>query len=76
MVQELTNKRVGCPLMTGVEIDKQVQLYLTEMRKTGCIINMSVAIAVGEGIILNKDANLLAANGGRVNLTGKLLKSP
>ena len=39
------------------------------MRKRGCIINTSVAIAVGKGILLNKDANLLAANGGGVNLT-------
>ena len=61
--------------MTGEETDKQVQLYLTKIRKMGCIISRSVAIAVAEGIIFNKDANLLAANGGRVNLTGKLLKS-
>ena len=29
MVQELPNKKVGRPLMTGEEIDKQVQHYLT-----------------------------------------------
>ena len=51
------------------QIDIQVQLYLTEMRKMGCIINTTVAIAVGEGILLNKDANHLVANGGGVNLT-------
>ena len=28
-----------------------------------------MAIAVGEGILLNKDANLLTANGGGINLT-------
>jgi len=39
------------------------------LRKRGCIINTSVAIAVGEGILLNKDANLLVANGGGINLT-------
>ena len=69
MVQELPNKKVGRPLMTGEETDKQVQHYLTELRKRGCIINASVAIAVGEGILLNKDANLLTANGGGINLT-------
>ena len=55
--------------MTGDETDKQVQHYITELRKRGCIINTTVAIAVGEGILLNKDANLLAANGGGINLT-------
>ena len=69
MVQELPNKKVGRPLMTGEEIDKQVQHYLTDLRKKGCIINTSVTIAVAEGILLNKDANLLAANGGGIHLT-------
>ena len=48
IVQELPNKKVGHPLMTGEEIDKQVQHYLTDLRKRGCIINTSVTIAVGE----------------------------
>ena len=65
VVQELPNKKVGCPLMTGDETDKQVQHYITELRKRGCIINTTVDIAVGEGILLNKDANLL---GGGINL--------
>lgn len=50
MIQELPNKKAGHPLMTGEETDRQVQHYLTELRKKGCIINTSVAIAVGEGI--------------------------
>ena len=69
MIQELPNKKVCRPLMTGEETDKQVEHYLTELRKRGCIINTSVAIAVGEGILLNKDVNLLASNGGGINLT-------
>ena len=40
--------------MTGDETDKQVQRYITELKKRGCIINTTVAIAVGEGILLNK----------------------
>ena len=52
MIQELFNKKVGHPLMTGEETDKQVQQFLTELRKRGYIINMSVAIAVGEGMLL------------------------
>ena len=60
--------------MTGDETDKQVQHYITELRKRGCIINTTVAIAVGEDILLNKDANLLAANGGGINLTKDWVK--
>ena len=66
-LHELPNKKVSRPLMTGDETDKQVQLYIAELRKRGCSINTTVAIAVGEGILLNKDANLLAANGGGIN---------
>jgi len=69
MIQESPNKKVGRLLMTGEETDKQVQHYLTELRKRGYIINTSVAIAVGEGILLNKHTNRLAANGGGINLT-------
>jgi len=69
LIQELSNKKVGHPLMTGEKTDKQVQHYLTELRKRSCIINTSVVIAVGGRILLNKDANLLAANGGGINLT-------
>ena len=58
--KELLNKKTGHPLITGEEIDQQVQHYLTDMRKRGCIVNTSVAIAVGEGILLNKNPTLSA----------------
>ena len=60
--------------MTGEETDKQVQHCLTELRKRGCIINTSVAIAVGEEILLHKDANLFASNRGGINLTNDWAK--
>jgi len=40
--------------------DQQVQHYLRELRKKGCVVNTSVAISAGEGILLNKDAALSA----------------
>ena len=33
------------------------------------IINAHVVIAVGMGLVLNKDANLLEENGGHISLT-------
>ena len=33
------------------------------------VINCVVTIAVGIGIVMNNDANLLLANGGHINLT-------
>ena len=56
--KELPNKKTGCPLATGEELDQQIQHYLTDLRKRGCIVNTSVAIAVGEGILLSKNQSL------------------
>ena len=46
------------PLATGEEINQQIQHYLTDLRKRNCIVNTSVAIAVGEGILLSKNRSL------------------
>ena len=59
-VHELVPKKRGCPLLVGEESDEQVREYIQELRKFGVIINAHVAIAVGMGLVLNKDANLLA----------------
>ena len=62
IVEELPNKKVGRPLLTGEEIDLQVQRYLSDLRSRGCIVNTHIAIAVGEGILSNKDPGCLAVN--------------
>ncbi|MCY3929117.1 MAG: hypothetical protein OXG81_12660 [Acidobacteria bacterium] len=69
IVEELPNKKVGRPLLTGEEIDLQVQRYLSDLRSRGCIVNTHIAIAVGEGILSNKDPGCLAVNGGGIQLT-------
>ena len=57
-------------MLIGDELDKQVQQqYLNNLRKCGYGINTCIAIAVGEGILLNKDTNLLTSNGGGITLT-------
>ena len=68
-VQELVPKKRGRPLLIGEELDEQVREYVRELRKSGVIINAHVVIAVGMGLVMSKDANLLAENGGHVSLT-------
>lgn len=63
-VNEIHGSKTGQPLLIGDELDKQVQQYL---RQHGCVINTRIAIAVGEGILLNKV--LLASNGGGITFT-------
>ena len=68
-VSEIHKSKTGRPLLVGDELDKQVQRYLNDLRKHGCVINTRIAIAIGEGILLSNDANLLASNGGGITLT-------
>ena len=59
-------KKRDHPLLIGEELYDQVREYVKELRKSGVIINAHVIIAVGMGLVLNKDANLLTENGGHV----------
>ena len=69
VVRELVPKKRGRPLLIGEELDEQVREYVRELRREGVVINCDVAIAVGTGIVMNSDANLLVANGGHIDLT-------
>ena len=69
IVRELVPKKRGRPLLIGEELDEQVREYIRELRREGVVINSDVAIAVGTGIVMNSDANLLVANGGHIDLT-------
>jgi len=55
--------------MTGEEIDVQVQRYLLDLMGRGCVVKTHITIAVGEGILVNKDPSCLAVNGGGIQLT-------
>ena len=70
-VQELPCKKAGKPLLLGEELDKQVREYVKYLRdlECGAVVNSAIVIAAAEGIVMNKDSNLLACNGGGINLT-------
>ena len=67
-VKEFPPKKTGRPLLLGEELD-QVRHYLAELRTRGGVVNTRIAIAVGIGIVTNKDATLLAKYGGNIVLT-------
>ena len=74
-VQELPCKKAGKPLLLGEELDKQVREYVKYLRERGAVVNSAIVIAAAEGIVMNKDPNLLACNGGGINLTKYWAKS-
>ena len=69
IVEELPAKRRGRPYLLGEDVELQVRAYLKALRANGAVVNTAITIGVAEGIIRNKDSNLLAANGGHIALT-------
>ena len=57
------------PLLVGEDIEDQVKGYIREIQASGGVINMSITLAASKGIVLGKDANVLAENGGYLDLT-------
>ena len=68
-LQELPCKKHERPLLIGEELDEQVKRYITYLRKEGAVVNIHVVMVVGKGVVMGRDANLLACNGGSLVLT-------
>ena len=68
-INELPDKKRGRRLLLGEELDRQVQLYILDLRDNGAVINSTITMAVAQGIINNFDSNLLLENGEHINLT-------
>ncbi len=47
----------------------QVRAYLHALRDNGAVVNTAIAIGCAEGIVRNEYSNLLACNGGHIDLT-------
>ena len=70
-VKELPCKKTGRPLLLGAELDTQVQEYIKNVRRRGLPVNTTVVIGSAKGILMYKDANLLADNekGAKIELS-------
>ena len=68
-VLKLENKTRGRPLLIGKELDDQVKVYISALRKNGAVINSAIVMGCAEGIVKNHDSNLLHGNGGHIKFT-------
>ena len=68
-VDVLPSKRRGRPLLLGEELEEQVKASIQHVRSSGGVVNAPITTAVARGIVVASDANLLAENGGPINLT-------
>ena len=55
--------------MIGIDLDQQVRDYISYLGTEGAIINTHVVIRISKGIVMGKDSNWLACNGGCTVLT-------
>ena len=74
-VQELPRKKSGRPLLLPDKLDLKVQECVKELQRNRSSVGTSVVVATAQGVIMNKDANLLVSNGGYINLTDNWAKS-
>ena len=61
-IKELHCKKTGKPLLLSEELDKQVREYVKYLRERSAVVNSAVIMAAVKGIVINKDANLLACS--------------
>ena len=53
-------------MLVGKNLDAQVGEHVKELLKFGVVINAYMVIAVGMGLVINKDSNLLVENGSHI----------
>ena len=68
-ITKLENKKRGRPLLIGMELDNQVQSYVSKLREKGGVVNSSIVQSAPIGIVMSHDANLLKCNGGHIEIT-------
>ncbi len=66
---DLANKPKGKPLLIGSENDQKVQELVKSIRQAGGVINRSIVLSLGHGVISARDRSILKKYGGPVDLT-------
>ena len=47
-------------MLLGNDLDKQVREYVKYLRECGSVVNTAMVMAAAEGIVMNKNTNLLS----------------
>ena len=66
-IEKIPSKRRGRPKLLG-DYDTQVQQFVKALQQSGTVVTPQVVIAAAEGIVSANNKELLATNGGNVNL--------
>ena len=55
--------------MLGEQMEKEVQSFIKATQDSGGVVNAQIVMATARGVIMSHDVNLLAENGGYINIT-------
>jgi len=65
-IKRFSSKKQGRPLMLKEELEIQVQAFLKELHSNASVVNTAITMAAAEGIVQNRDSNLLVKTGGNI----------
>ena len=68
-VYTLPEKHRGRSLLISQELEDKVKWFLTELRKSGGVVNLQVTISTAKGVVKSRDSNLLVENGGSIDIS-------
>ena len=66
---ELPLKHRGRPLLPGEEMEREVQSFIKSSQELGTAVSTAVVMAIARGVVISHDSNLLAENGGYIDIT-------
>ena len=67
----ISYRRAGRPSMLSADLTAEVKAIIENLRIAGCAISRKVVISVGNGVLASKCPEMLARNGGSINLSIK-----
>ena len=66
--QDMSYKPRGRPLLLGDELDQQVQDHIKAIRESGGVVNRTIVLAAGHGIVSSHNRSFLDEYGGHIKL--------
>ena len=68
-ITSLPSSKRGRPLLLGEELDEEVVRMIENLRQAGGVVTGPVVVGLGNGVVTHHNRNLLAQNGGHIELS-------
>lgn len=68
-VEKVEPQKRGRPTLLKEDLENKVIEYIRALRLSGGIVNTSIVVNIGKGVVIDRDKFLLRENGGTINIT-------